>query len=208
MCREIELGLSRKHNIGYIEGNILRISREANDWHKERHLYGLDIKRQGVLNRGEVLQKLKDNPHKNIMRVCKFDKEWVWVEYINGVVFDNRSQWTPKTDQEKDCYLMSHLNRLGCGNRTKVLQGIIDGVQHLHKIGIAHTDLTGFNVMVNEKHEAKIIDLLGAMPLTKKLQKLDDRLVLRIFEASLTEPLMNIKEYRVWEKTAKNIGIR
>ena len=205
--QKIKLGASRKNNIGYIDNGLLKMSREANDW-KQSHLYGIAIERQDNIENGGVLQLLKDNPHKNIMRVDKFNDDWVWVEYIKGVVFDNRSQWTPKRDIEMDCYLLSHLNRLGCGNRTKVLQGILDGVKHLHNIGVAHTDITGFNVMVNEKGEAKIIDLISAMPLTKQYKRLDNRLVLKLFESSLTDPLMNTNEYRIWEKKLKNIGTK
>jgi len=102
--KEIALGFSRKSNIGLLlPGGKLKISREANDW-AAWHPYGRVIKRQAIIRSGEVLRKMKENPHPNVMRIFDFDDDWLYVEFIDGVVLDNRSRHAPEPDRRRPCW--------------------------------------------------------------------------------------------------------
>lgn len=159
----IKLGLSRKINEGYVEDNVLKMSREANDW-SESHPYGYKIQRQAVIKSGICLKLLRKFPHPNIMQVLDFDDNWVYVEYLDGQVLCNRHRWCPEVDKARRCALdMQNEIKLG---------GIKSAIRHLHSIGVAHTDITSFNIMVVNR-VPKLIDLVGCMPLCDEYEDLD-----------------------------------
>jgi len=151
------------------------MSREANDW-SDKHPYGVAINRQEVIKSGKVLDLLIANPHPNVMRIYRYDDDWVWVEHIRGCVLDNRDRWCPQVDKEKKAYI-----EFGSYSKDIILKQIGCGLRHLHEIGVAHTDLVGFNIMVTEGKVVKIIDLIGAMPITYELRELDQNLYRKLW---------------------------
>jgi serine/threonine protein kinase len=157
------------------EAGQLLFPKVANDW-TETHAYGISIARQDVLKSGIILKKLIENPHPNILRIFDYDDNFVWMEYIQGKLLSNRSKFAPKIWKKSKCYLDER--------RNINFSHIEDAVRFLHSNGIAHTDITSFNIMVDENHNLKLIDLLSAMPLTDELRDLDYRL-LRDLKAEL-----------------------
>lgn len=149
------------------ENRRLIFPKVANDWTKN-HVYGVEIKRQEVLKNNTILEIYKNKiNHKNIMKIYDYDIKNVYIEYLKDyILLGNKSKYTPQQWKNKKCYLdlVDEIN----------LYYIKDAIEYLHKNGIAHTDITEFNIMVNPKtHEIKIIDLLSSMPLTKELEELD-----------------------------------
>ena len=169
ITENIFLGASRKYNKGFRKGGILRMSREANDWQSHVHPSGLSIKRQAVVTKGEILKLLRDNPHPNLMKIIAFDDDWVDVEFIDGYLYDNEGPWLPSHLREDP----SWLDIFGPKDLNVVKQ-IESAMAHLHSLGIAHTDLIPENILVRKDGVAKLIDLIGCMPLSPLYRKLDD----------------------------------
>lgn len=149
------------------ENGYLIFPKVARDWTKN-HVYGVEIKRQEILKNNTILEIYKNKiNHNNIMKIYDYDEENIYIEYLKDyILLGNKSKFTPQHWKKKKCYLdlYDEVN-LNC---------IKDAIEYLHKNGIAHTDITEFNIMVNpDTHEIKIIDLLSSMPLTKELEELD-----------------------------------
>ena len=107
------------------------------------------------------------------MRVYEFDEEWVWAEWIDGILLSNKDQYI----QSSNGRFESRARNSGCWiDQSEVdWAAIQDAVKHLHRIGVAHTDIAGFNIMVDRCGVPKLIDLIGAMPLNEELRSLDER---------------------------------
>lgn len=54
---------------------------------------------------------------------------------------------------------------LDCGS---CIQGIVEGVAHLHPLGLAHNNLNPENIMVDEQDRPAIIDMASCMPLEEE----------------------------------------
>ena len=103
-----------------------------------------------------VYQKLKDNPHPNVMRVLDFDATHLFVEYIDGYMLYHTYEWEPKElYRGYDGVEFWFPSRPYIDGMDKA---ITDGLSHLHSIGIYHGDLKSNNVMVSKAGEVKIID--------------------------------------------------
>ena len=152
---------SKNINEAYLseDGKILKIPKRADDWTKKGHISGLNIKRQHIIKENTILEKLKNIDHPNIMKIYDYDDEWVYVEYIKGMILSNRNSFSPKTK----CYLDEKNAKID-------IKKIFETLSFLHNIEISWTDLTGFNIMVDENGNFKFIDLICCMPLTKKLK--------------------------------------
>ncbi len=142
--------------------------RKADNW-TSKHKYGISIYRTDVLRSGEVLNILKKNPHPNIANVLDYDDNNVYLEYVNGVILSNANEFTPAHWKLVPCYLDIH-------NSINFNQ-IESAVKHLHINNIAHTDITTFNIMVDNTGVCKLIDVVGAMPLNSQLKNLDLQLL-------------------------------
>lgn len=155
--------------------NHLMMPRYANDW-TSSHAYGIAVERQSVIRSGQVLELLKNNPHPAMARVYDYDDDFVYMEYINGTILSNANRFAPAQWKQTQCYLDSH--------HSVDITPIEDAVEFLHSIGVAHTDITTFNIMVDHTGHCKLIDLLGAVPLTDELETLDNYL-LKVFKKEL-----------------------
>lgn len=156
--------------------------RKADNW-TSNHAYGIPIYRSNVLKYGEVLNILKKNPHPNIANILDYDDDNVYLEYIDGIVLSNVNKFTPDHWKLIPCYL--DINNSINFNQIK------SAVKHLHINNVAHTDITTFNVMVDKNGVCKLIDMIGAMPLTSQLEKLDLHL-LNLTRAELINNYKNL----------------
>ena len=157
---------SRRNAVGCVKDGGLYLTREANDWSAETHPYGAEIKRQNVLKEGKILKKLKENPHDNVCKVLDYDDDWVKIEYIEGKLLSSSAPYL--RDQED--YLSEGID---VNEAIRIIDSLRSAVNHLHDNGIAHTDLISFNVMVDKNKTPKFIDVLGAVPISSRLETLD-----------------------------------
>ena len=167
----IPLSSSRRNNVGCVKGKSLFVTREANDWDAS-HFFGQAISRRQTVLDGQVLTKLRDNPHPHICRVVGFDERWVELEYVSGKILSNRThtRWLPQTHVGQPDYLDGAISARECMTLIGQMQ---DAISALHDIGVCHTDLTAFNILVDEEGNAKIIDVIGCMPRSDELEELD-----------------------------------
>ena len=137
-------------------GPIVQLSR------KIKGQYRRPLKR-AYLESGELLDKLKTIRHPNLMTVYDYDDDFVYVEYIDGLVLSNRSPFCPPHHTE--CYI-DHVYEVD-------LTPIKDAILHLHANGIAHSDVTSHNIMVTRDGTLKLIDLTCCLPPRKDFLKRD-----------------------------------
>lgn len=137
-------------------GPIVQLSR------KIKGQYRRPLKR-AYLESGELLDKLKTIRHPNLMTVYDYDDDFVYVEYIDGLVLSNRSPFCPPHHTE--CYI-DHVYEVD-------LTPIEDAILHLHANGIAHSDVTSHNIMVTRDGTLKLIDLTCCLPPRKDFLKRD-----------------------------------
>lgn len=146
----------------------------------ERHAYRIPINRQNCIRNNLVLKVLKDNLSENIVKVIDYDNKWVVFKKINGRVLDKSYKGQPKhMIDENDNYLQGLSFQL----LYHIMAQITKAVNRLHKLGIAHTDLTLFNIMYNEKNNRiYLVDILGCMPATSQLKELDKKCLFNILK--------------------------
>ncbi|MBT2282950.1 protein kinase [Paenibacillus polymyxa] len=165
--RVIWVGSSKQKNLGYVYGDRLLIERFASDW-TSGHMYGISVSRKNLNINDDHISILCSIKHKNIMRVYRFCKCTVEVEYISNAWLFN---------SHKESYILFHEAYQydfldNCRHRELIhaLRAIHEGLKYLHNIGILHTDLTDFNVMVDkETRRPIIIDLLGSIPVKSQI---------------------------------------
>lgn len=145
--------------------------RQHADW-TITHAYNIAVERQAVIQTGEVLQCLRAHPHPHIAHIDDYDQDFVYMEYIDGTVLLNTDPSCPP--QHKTCAVQEGISI--------DLTGLESAIKHLHDLGIAHTDIAGHNIMVTHAGTIKLIDLLGCVPLTPQLQKLDQQHLKRLQE--------------------------
>lgn len=177
----INLSESRRNKVGCVKGESLFVSREVVDWN-ENHLYNVKIDRGKQLLDDSILKKLKDAPHPNVVKVFGYSKDWVELEYVKGKLLSADSPFLFEAAQKdfiSDEITVEDL--LDFAAQAKA------GLEHLHKIGIAHTDLTSFNAMIRDKKQLVIIDVNGAVKASKSLIELDWEVFVRYFIGSLVQ---------------------
>lgn len=115
------------------------------------------------LESGELLDKLKTIRHPNLMSVYEYDDEYVYVEYVDGLVLSNRSPHCPAHHTE--CYIDTA--------EQVDLSPIREAILHLHANGVCHADVTSHNIMVTRDGTLKLIDLVCALPKKRAFIKRD-----------------------------------
>lgn len=136
-----------------------------------------------------VYQKLKDNPHPNVMRIFDFDKDHLWVEYIDGYMLYHTYEWEPK-----ELYRGYDGVEFWFPTRAYVPgmdKAITEGLAHLHSIGIYHGDLKSNNVMVSKSGEVKIIDFHASIDIGPEFVDYSKDL------ANLKKTLKGLEKYNV-----------
>jgi len=141
------------------------------------HTWGYRIDRQTVLGTDQVLRILKQNPHPNLANVINFNSDFVAFENVHGRLIDkmsidlpNNASFSPNNRVWIDLYplFVSRQRRKKWSEQVRVT------IEHLHNIGVCHTDIALINIMIDmETDNIKIIDLLSCMPYTVKFSKID-----------------------------------
>ena len=123
---------------------------------------GISVERQDVIKNNTILKILKEGNIKHLPKVYDYDDGWVVFEYIDGRLL-RRHQKPYKEDTLIDLESISKdLKRRWCGQ-------VKEGIQQLHDLGICHTDIRLFNILIeNNTQDVKIIDLLSCVPATKE----------------------------------------
>lgn len=110
-----------------------------------------------------VYQKLKDNPHPNVMRVFDYTPTHVLAEFVDGYMIYHTYEWEPK-----DLYRGYDGIEFWFPTRKYVAgmeEAIVAGLNHLHSIGIYHGDFKSNNIMVTKDGQIKIIDFHASIDL-------------------------------------------
>ena len=180
---ESQIGfLSHRKRVFYDDEYFI-VQKIHKDW-TEEHLYGVAIERQHDLKTNTTLSLMKENYCQYIPKIYGYSDEYVVFEFIHGQLIDRAStdlpprgvEWGGLYEGNKRVPEDSFLEDAGPEKRKKWSGQIKSSITHLHNIGICHTDLTLFNVMIEEEtSDVKLIDLLSCVPATKDLEKLDWR---------------------------------
>lgn len=111
-----------------------------------------------LLNEIKILERLRGNPHPNI------------VAFHGCVVKDGRI--THLCLQRHPSNLVDVVTAgLTDTQYTKLRNGIEKGLQHLHSLGLAHNDVNEWNICVDSRGEAIIIDFDSCSPFGERLFK-------------------------------------
>lgn len=110
-----------------------------------------------VLQEVKVCEKLKLKPHPNIAEYigCKVDDG-----KISGICFKQyketlQQKLNPGHLNKREFARSSRLDAAWCSG---IIQGIRNGLDHLHALGLVHNDITPANIIVDEHDTPVIID--------------------------------------------------
>jgi serine/threonine protein kinase len=115
------------------------------------------------LESGYLLERLTHLRHPNLMKVYEFDDEYVYVEYIEGLVLSNKHPNCPP--HHTDCYI-DHV-------RTVDLSPVRAAVEYLHANGVCHSDVNSHNILVTQDGVLKLIDMICCLPKRKAFVERD-----------------------------------
>ncbi|KAJ5959654.1 uncharacterized protein N7479_006804 [Penicillium vulpinum] len=106
----------------------------------------------GLLAEAEVLESLSQHPHPNITRYygCR-----VLRGYFIGIVID-------KHPHDLYTYLK---HRVGTIDKRPFIAALNSSLRHLHTLGLAHNDLTPYNILVSIEGMPILIDFAGCQPI-------------------------------------------
>lgn len=147
------------------DGNVGLLDRQTGRLKLKRVARGKfkRTQKQEHLEKGDLLDILMCLNHPNLMRVFGYDDEWVEVEFIEGVILNNRTDFSP--DHHNKCYL-DFAKRID-------LRPIKSAIEYLHSNGIGHSDVVSHNIMVCTDGTLKLIDLICCLPNEGRIQKRD-----------------------------------
>lgn len=146
-------------HMNYQFGPILRVPRRLRGKFRRRL-------KDAYLRSGEVLDTLKTVRHPNLMSVYDYDDEYVYVEYVDGLVLSNRGHNCPAHHTRSYLDVAAGID----------LSPIRDALAHLHANGVCHTDVTSHNVMVTRDGILKLIDLTCCLPRRRTYVRRDNRM--------------------------------
>lgn len=132
------------------------------------HTYGVEVRRQPTLLSNSALSVLRDNPHPAIPFVYDCDDKFAVFEFVDGQV-----AFADSVDLPTDVPYVPNLRQLNApsicdiadiGTRYAWLDSIKRAIDHLHSLGIAHTDIVPINILVNPTTKVvKIVDLFSCV---------------------------------------------
>jgi serine/threonine protein kinase len=137
-------------------GSILRLPRRLKGKFKR------SVKRTH-LESGYLLNRLIQLRHPNLMKVYEYDDDFVYVEYIEGLVLSNKHPNCPA--HHSDCYV-DHV-------QTVDLSPIRAALEYLHANGVCHSDVNSHNVLVAQDGTLKLIDIICCLPKRQPLVERD-----------------------------------
>jgi serine/threonine protein kinase len=115
------------------------------------------------LESGDLLSRLRELRHPNLMKVYDYDVDYVYVEYIEGLVLSNKHPNCPA--QHSDCYI-ENVDSVD-------LSPIRAALEYLHANGVCHSDVNSHNILVTPDGTLKLIDIICCLPKRKSLVERD-----------------------------------
>lgn len=110
----------------------------------------------------EVITRLDDHPLHGVVKVREICRCSTVMDFLDEhALLDNMSRFTP-AQHKNQCWSDSHTVE----EFAVLAQQILTAVHALHDLGIIHTDITGFNVLVNSQNEPTVVDLFSCVPVT------------------------------------------
>lgn len=163
-------GFSKCHNKGIHFKNKFYTERLAESWDGNVHDYHITIRREEVVKKGDLLKKLTQIRHSNLMSVISFCNCTISMEYLPGLLLNSKKEaWLIGTRVgEKD-----YADNCNYDEMLNVFIQVGDALQFLHNNGICHTDPIDHNIIVLADGTAKLIDLIGVMEKQEEFLKLD-----------------------------------
>lgn len=150
------------------KGECLYMPRVAWSWSKWTHEYRVDLKRERNID-DRVLSRLMLYPHPNLLRLIKYCRCLMKVEYIEGYILELPRGPVFSIQKEKG----NAFGKFGLDEFNEIREKVIAALKHLHSIGLAHTDPCPSNVMITRSGEVKLIDLGEIVPITNGEDELD-----------------------------------
>ena len=109
----------------------------------------------------EIVTRLKDRPIPGILKIWAICRCSTALEFLeNYALLDNTSSYTP-SQHKAHAWADTHT----AAEFTLVLGKIKQSVEALHQLGIIHTDVTGFNILIDRHNNPVIIDLFSCVTL-------------------------------------------
>ena len=153
----IPLGGTRGKLPGLVIGRELLVANVFTD--SRRH--GWPIHRSYPVY-AEVIRRLQTLKLANVVTVRAICPCSTSMEYLQGYqLLDNTSEYTP-AHHRSSCWADHH----SVEELNQVLAEVEGLVRQLHDQGIFHTDITGFNILINQQNHWKLIDLASCLTVT------------------------------------------
>lgn len=156
----IPLSASNSIKIGLKIDNDLYVSLQEKNWNQD-HLYGLEISRS-VSQKYEILGLLEQNPHHSLANIKSHCRCTLKMSFVEGKLLDINIWGGLQSNFTQDSKFVIREFALF----VSMMSDLIDGMVHLHRIGLAHTDPIPSNVMVAGNGKPYWIDQDDAVMLT------------------------------------------
>lgn len=169
-------GASKTCTKGIKVDNSFIVQKEAESWDGNYHDFGITIDRKAVVTNNTVLEKMRYLNNDNLLNIKDICQCCVELEYIDGYILNTRKgSWL----LGEHAYEEDYLDVCSPHQFISLARKILNTIMLLHQNEICHTDVMDHNIMVNKSDDVPVlIDLIGAMPYTKELEKLDNRVFL------------------------------
>jgi Serine/threonine protein kinase len=169
-------GASKICTKGIKVDNSFIVQKEAESWNGNHHDFGITINRKDVVENNTVLKKIRYLKNDNLLKIKDICQCCVELQYIDGYILNARKgSWI----LGEHAYEEDYLDICSPHQFISLTRKILDTIILLHQNKICHTDVMDHNIMVNKSDDVPIlIDLIGAMPYTEELEKLDNRVFL------------------------------
>lgn len=122
------------------------------------HRQGFFLRRSFALYL-ESMQRLRTTSFHHIVpveKICTCSTKMKFLD--NHLLLGNRSIFTPPQHQH-DCWADHHTAE----EFVSILQPLLFEVRALHRVGVIHTDVTAFNILVSAENHATLIDLFSCV---------------------------------------------
>ena len=150
----IALGGTRKEIPGVRIGPTLLVSNVFTTSHRQ----GWPVRRSFAIYQ-EVVARLSQNPIPGVLEIEQICICSTALEFLDGYfLLDNSSPYTPP-QHKNQAWVDSHT----ADDFEGVLRKIKSSVEALHHQGIIHTDVTGFNILIDPLDNPVIIDLFSCL---------------------------------------------
>lgn len=169
-------GASKSCSKGIKVDNSFIVQKEAESWDGEYHDFGITVNRDAVVKNNTVLEKIRYLNNDNLLKIKDICQCCAELEYIDGYILNTRKgSWI----LGEHAYEEDYLDICSPHQFIFLTKKILNAIMLLHQNGICHTDVMDHNIMIKKSNNVPVlIDLIGAMPYTEELEKLDKRVFL------------------------------